>query len=475
MNQTKAMNPKKLAAGLLLGGLLLNALPAIAATFSLDAATGAPLYRSELPIEVYEYTQKDDLSDIVINNAAGERVPHVLLAKSLDHPAAAAIKSSMKLPIFALQADALKQINTSGTTSLGSDQLRLVLEKSAGKTMISINQDGQATVTPMLFLLDAGKKHEAFQKLTLDWTQTASAMIELEVLASDDLNNWSHVGRGILLKTSNDSGNLLQNVITLDPPSQSRYFQVRGVNSAQAFTLTSAEATTSTIANNPPKLLWQTLPNAKRTDDSKSGQTLIEFEANGRFPAEFLRIALPQDNTITTVKISVRNQASEPWHYLSTASAYRMVETNVNGKITTLSNPDIPIYPTVARYWQLQFNDATGGIGAASPGLSLGWPAQTMVWNARGSAPFILKIDNTASASQATIASLIPDFKQEKLTALPDAAIKLQSTDSVPASINSWDKPADYKRWWLWAGLVLGVLVLAGMALSLLKSSTASK
>jgi len=263
----------------------------------------------------------------------------------------------------------------------------------------------------------------------------------------------------------------LQNTITLDTPSQARYFQVRSVNSAQAFTLTSAEATTSTIANNPPKLLWQMLANAKRTNDSKSGQTLVEFEANGRFPAEFLRIALPQDNTITTVKISVRNQASEPWRYISTASAYRMVETSVNGKITTLSNPDIKIYPTVARYWQLQFNDATGGIGAASPGLSLGWPTQTVVWNARGNAPFTMNTDNNANANQVTIASLIPDFKEEKLTTLPVAAIKLQSKDSTLASVNSWDKPADYKRWWLWAGLVLGVLVLAGMALSLLKSS----
>jgi len=369
-----------------------------------------------------------------------------------------------------LQADALS------TSASGSEQPRLQLEKSDGKTTISINQGGKPSVTPMLFLLDAGKKHEPIQQLTLDWAQTVSTMIEVEVLASDDLNSWSHVGRGILLKTSNDSGSIAQNTITLDTPSAARYFQVRSVNNIQAFALTSAEAATSSIANKSPKLLWQALGSPKRTDDNKSGRTLIEFEANGHFPAESLRIALPQDNTITSVIISVRNKPSEPWRYVTSASSYRMVETKPDGQNMILSNPDISITPTVARYWQLQFNSATGGISAASPNLSLGWPTQVIVWNARGSAPFTLKTDDNASVNQVTIASLIPDFKEEnkmqKLAALPSANIQLQATGTMPAPSNSWDKPADHKQWWLWAGLVLGVLVLAGMALSLLKSGT---
>ncbi|MGZ8253105.1 MAG: DUF3999 family protein, partial [Methylophilaceae bacterium] len=181
--------------------------------------------------------------------------------------------------------------------------------------------------------------------------------------------------------------------------------------------------------------------------------------------------------------ISVRNKPDEPWRHISNASVYRLVERSPAGKITTLTSPDISIYPTVARYWQLQFNTATGGIGASTPSLALGWPTQTMVWNARGNAPFTLQTGQAEIASHVTIASLIPDFKPEKLQQLPLAIIQLKSTalpgeTAAKAANSSWSSAEDNKRWWLWGGLLLGVLVLTGMALSLLKSdnkATSSK
>jgi len=464
------MKTHLLWAGLLASSFLWLSPQASAATFTLEAAGVAPLYRSELPLGVYQFTRQDDLSDLAIFNAVGERVPHALLDRSLVHPPAAAINTSSKLPVFPIQASSL-------TTVAGSNDLRLQLEKSAGKTTISITQDASNPDTPLVYLLDAGEKHQAIQKLTLEWAEAEGRMIEVEVLASDDLNSWTSIGHGILLKTSNAAGAIQQNTVMLDSSSHARYLQLRSMNPAQPLQLTTAEAHMSTQASDTPKLLWQNLPaaNAKRSDDSQTGLSNIEFEAAGHYPAEYLRVNLPDDNTISSVKISVRNKPGEPWRYISNASVYRLVEKSPAGKITTLSSPDINIDPTVARYWQLQFNTATGGIGASTPSLALGWPTQTMVWNARGNAPFTLQTGQAEMASHVTIASLIPDFKPEKLQQLPLATIQLNTStiagDTATKALEStWSSPEDNKHWWLWGGLLLGVLVLAGMALSLLKS-----
>lgn len=472
------MSPSKLFSGLLVGSSLWLSSPAMAATFSLSTDANAPLYRTELPLEVYQYTRQDNLSDMVINNAAGEQVPYALLAKSLVHIAPAAADKSVTLPIFGLQADTLDN-----TTVSGAEDLRLQLEKTAGKTTVTISQNSKAAAAGMVYLLDVGKKHPDFQKLILDWAQTESKMIAVEVLASDDLNHWNRVGQGILLKTSNAAGSILQNTISLNSPITQRYIQLHSINSAQAFSLTRAEAQSTAISNETPKLLWQTLANPKRIDDSKSGKTTIELEADGHFPAEFLGVKLPENNTITTVKISVRNKVSEPWRTVTSASVYRMAESNASGQNIEITNPDISIYPTVARYWQLEFNNATGGIGASNPTIALGWPTQVIVWNARGNQPFSLQIDETESGQQVianhlNIENLIPDFKPEKLEQLPFAQIKLQKSEvsaTAKTAENTWSTPEDHKCWWLWGGLVLGVLVLAGMALSLLKSSDHNK
>jgi len=53
---------------------------------------------------------------------------------------------------------------------------------------------------------------------------------------------------------------------------------------------------------------------------------------------------------------------------------------------------------------------------------------------------------------------------------LPKASVQVSDDYRSPTQ-SAWVTPPDYKRWLLWAGLLVGVLVLAGMAWSLLKSS----
>ena len=77
--------------------------------------------------------------------------------------------------------------------------------------------------------------------------------------------------------------------------------------------------------------------------------------------------------------------------------------------------------------------------------------------------------ESSGAANAIPISNLIPDYRPEKIAVLPAASLGLIN-NTTEAAQNPWVATPDYKRWLLWAGLALGVLLLAGMAYSLLKA-----
>lgn len=454
-------------ANLIITSLLFTlSLPAAAARFKLDANGNDPFYQTSISKEVYQYTHSSTLQDLTINNASGEQVPYALIPYEDLYPQSSTHLNRKPLIIFPIKENVLNNPN----------ELRIHLQKNAGNTsvdIISSDSETDAGKKPnSIYLLDAGKKHAPLETISVDWQGVDGKLLTLEVLTSDDLQSWSHAGNAILLKTSNDHSSILQNTISLDSPTEVRYLQIRTTEpNSTNFNLTKADAVYSKVQNITPKLVLQDIQFLERSEDTKNGLVNIDFESAGHFPASYLQIKLPQNNTITNAMIQVRNNANEPWQYLTTASVYRLMQ---QGK--TFTNPDVVLSPTVARYWRLQFNLSSGGIGAENPSLSLGWLPSTVIWNARGQTPFTLHVGEKSNiVNKVSIASLIPDYKIEKIRALANSSLTLEvsANDTVTEKVvNSWVAPIDYKRWLLWGGLFLGVLLLAGMALSLLKTDT---
>jgi hypothetical protein len=452
---------------LMIAGLLVVLMPpAMAASFKLDANGNEPFYQTNISKEVYQYTHSSTLQDLTIQNASGEQVPYALIPYEDLHPQTTTQQDSKPLIIYPITESALDNPN----------ELRIHLQKGAGNTSLDIvSSDGEADASKKanaIYLLDAGKKHAPLETISVDWQGVDGKLLTLEVLTSHDLQNWSHAGNAVLLKTANANNSILQNTISLDSPTEARYIQIRVTEpSSSSFNLTKANAEYSKVQSIAPKLVLQTIQLLARSEDTKNGLVNIDFESAGHFPASYLQIKLPQNNTITNATIQVRNNTNEPWEYLTTASVYRLMQ---QGK--TFTSPDIVLSPTSARYWRLQFNQASGGIGAENPSLSLGWLPSTVVWNARGQAPFTLHVGEKPSiVNNVSIVSLIPDYKIEKIQALAKSGLMIEvsaNNTTTEQVTNTWTAPIDYKRWLLWSGLFLGVLLLAGMAFSLLKTDT---
>lgn len=435
-----------------------------AKTFELKMKGTEPLYQTQLPIAVYQYTHSNTLADLTITNAAGEQVPYDLLNYDRLNPSTKTKLDKKSLPVFTVTEANLNNTN----------ELQVILEKEGNKTSLNVNTSDAKPNTNNVFILDAGTSGDPFDTLEVDWEGSNNKLVSYEILVSNDLKDWTSSGQGALLKTTSNGNRILQNTITLKQATNFRYLQIKPLEhmASDAFKLTSATAIYSHLEINQPIGDFQVIKFLGR--EASAGQTKLNYEAEGHYPANELNIRTSGRNIITIVTVATRNKTDEPWVNLTSASLY---DFNKNGK--SMRSRHIKIDPKVARYWQLQFNDASGGIDEVNPYLELHWLPQTMVWNARGQAPFILHVgENPSVVNTMSVASLIPDYKPEKVQALPSARLDWHAEDASPqasvaaAPANSWETPADYKRWYLWAGLLIGVSLLAGMAYSLLKSTS---
>lgn len=444
----------------------LSTLPALAATFKLDASGQEPLYRVELPKAVYQHSRSEHLGDLTIHNASGSQVPYALLSYETLHPLSSTTQDIQPLPVYPVSEHQLINLEALNLKISSAD-------KHNSDSSLNLKINSQVKDAKSIYLIDAGKDHPALQSLIVDWQGSKDALLSLEILASDDLKTWSDAGHAVLLKTSAEDSALLQNSITLDLPTQKRFLQIRP-SDGNALILTKVNANYSNIQTLAPSLHWQDLQFSGREYNKKTSAINLDFESPSRHVISRLRITLPEVNTITNVRVLARKSDQDPWQYISTASLYHLTR---QGKSYT--NPDITLYPTSARYWRLQFDQNNGGLGQENPGLSVGWLPDTLVWNARGQAPFTLQVgSNPDVVNNVSINSLIsgydmaPEQNAKKVQQLPqsDLHADVDAINQAHAQINAWAYPPDYKRWLLWGGLMLGVLLLAGMAYSLFKT-----
>lgn len=440
--------------------LLVVAINAQAASFSLDKSGQEPLYQTVVPLEVYQAGRSHQLQDLVITNAKGEQVPYALFDDETLHP-----QTELNLNSQTLKAHAVSESQLSNTGSL-----HIKLNQTTQNASVDIQTNAAGETKKIAYLIDAGEKHPAFKTIRIDWQGNEGKLLTFEVLASDNLKNWHSLGTSVLIKVASDS--LIQNAIEIDGNDTSRYLQIRPADAnATVIKQVRAEYLTTRTAVN--EVHQQGLDLLQREQDTQHHVINLDYEAKGRYPAQLLKVGLPQINTVTSARFYVRNKPSEPWQYLTTSSLYRIEK---NGKQSV--NPDVQLNSTTARYWRIQFDEANGGLGAENPTLSLAWRPQTIVWNARGNGPFTLSVgENPSVVNVVTVQSLMTDYQVDKVLQLPKASVGAligetagTSTKTITKSQDAWTSPPDYKSWMLWAGLALGVIILSAMAYSLLKT-----
>ena len=106
--------------------------------------------------------------------------------------------------------------------------------------------------------------------------------------------------------------------------------------------------------------------------------------------------------------------------------------------------------------------------------LALEYPPLDLLFVATGAGPFTIASGSASTGAQSTaipVATLLPDYKPGAEFALPKlvANVSANQKPAKPDAATQWTEITSQKSFWLWGVLGLAVVVLGGLALSLLR------
>jgi hypothetical protein len=246
------------------------------------------------------------------------------------------------------------------------------------------------------------------------------------------------------------------------PGQSARYLRLLWDMPQSAPILTSAQL--QSVRNLPLPLVWS---HALAGSSVKAGE--YTWQLPRVLNVERLQIELSQPNSLAPVILSGRRDSTLPWQPLSSGLLYRL---NQSGEDVVQNELQLP--GQAVQLLKLTVDERGGGLGAQAPTVKFAVRATQLVFLARGPGPYTLVLGNaTVKAASLPLSTLIPDYSPAKLATLGRASVD-GGVSVTPVSTGPVSTGSDWKKFGLWAVLLLSVLFLATMAFSLLRKPPAN-
>lgn len=452
--------------------LLLAAAVASAAERPEDFAYGArleadgkeALYEVGLPATVYRGVAQPDLRDVRVFNGGGELVAHAWRTRRTEGTEGS---PPVALTLFPLKAEA-------GATVEG---LALSVRRSAdGTATVHVSSSAPSAAVEKRtvgYLVDLTGFERALRVIELDWKQPADGFAgKLRVDGSDDLDAWRTLVAAVPLVNLEVAGQRLQQKRIDLPEQKVKYLRLSWVPQGDRSSPPELTSASGELAEKAVQAAREWAPVEAGKGD-KPGE--YAFDARGHFPVDRVRLQLPEVNTVVQVELLARNRSDQPWRQVARSVVYRLRQGEGEA-----ASPDLVVGVVTDRYWLLRVDQRGGGLGAGAPKLEVGWVPHRLVFAARGSPPFQLAYGKRdAKPAAHAIETLIPGYRADTGAKIRAAKAGTQQTVNVQgAQVLAQTElggearrreAIDWKRWSLWAALVLGVLILGAMAWRLMR------
>ncbi|MDT3455278.1 DUF3999 domain-containing protein [Mesorhizobium sp. M00.F.Ca.ET.151.01.1.1] len=412
-----------------------------------SAQSGA--YRIVLEPAIYRRAVSADLSDLQVFNAASQLLPSALLAP--DQPLAQP-PVQRELPWFALPPLADAQRNDLQLlTERDTDGRVRRVEARVGSAGAAKGHGG--------WLIDASMlDQQPLAALVLDWADSGQPLqAQVQVDASDDLQHWRPIGRDVPLVDLQRAGKrLLQRRLQVD--GTARYLRVLAQGDSQ---LPSLRGVLAELPPAPATLPWEWLS----LEPTTNGKGEYTFKMDGRFPVARADVA-STDNSLVQWTLFSRDDEGAEWQRRSAPwIAYQVQQGTQGQRQQSAAQPLGGVHRD--RYWKLVANPAET---ATAPTLRLGYQPEVLVFLSQGAAPYALAVGSaTARRTDAPIGVLIEELRQRNDPSWQPTLARLEGSPEPLAGDAALKPQRDWKSWLLWSLLGLGVLVVGGLALSLLR------
>lgn len=407
------------------------------------------IYGMAVPVQVYRACTRADLGDLRVFNGQG-LVPHILQPQVSKKTS----PQPVYLPFFPLVG--------MGDNSQLPPELQITTDSKG--TIIDIRQDRTEPPSTVVtaYIIDISGLEEKADWLEFTWIgKEDNFSTSVSIDTSDDLNGWQPLVHSAALAELQYLGhNLLRNRITMKA-GMKKYLRLSWPPDETGVDLTVIKAGYTKEERIQARTVHHLVGEPKQ--DADKGKMSYHYSSDGFFPVDQVSIRLPQQNSMAQVTVFSRANEEEPWRQRASLLSYHLTIDGVN-----FDSRIKDIAPTTDRFWRLEINNL--GRGSGAPTLSLGWLPQQLVFVAQGEGPYTLAYGRAGlgpERSQVDRLLTTLDPHQEKnmiMVADAGAQIILGGTGMLLPS-----PEVPWRRWILWASLVVGVLVIGGMAFQLFK------
>lgn len=419
----------------------------------LSVSGEGPWYRLELPLAVQLNARQTDLGDVRVFNAAGQPQAYALARETAATEDNRTLTDVKWFPLYDSADDAGRVPSVR-------------VQSSADGTLVEVQPSSQLEPGEEVlrgWLLDASAIKAPLQRLLLDWTSERDGFQSFTLEASDDLQNWQSWGEGQVARLTFADERVEQHEVGL-PGQSARYLRLLWNTPRSAPILTSAQLQSASPRSLPLPLVWS---------QALAGVSVKGGEYTWQLPmgmsVERVQVVIDQPNSLAPVTLAGRRDSSLPWQPLSSGLLYRLSQSGQD-----VVQNELQLSGQLVQQLKLTVDERGGGLGAQAPALKFAVRATQLVFLARGPGPYTLALGSaTARAANLPLSTLIPDYSPAKLATVGRASV--EGAVVVPPVATPVQAPAgtDWKKFGLWAVLLLSVLFLAAMAFSLLRKPPA--
>jgi hypothetical protein len=438
---------------------------------NIETGGTGPFYKLTLPLPVYQGAAGGGLADLRVFNGQGEPVPYALL---LSEAQSVTSQTESAAPFFPLPASA--------KGAQGTGDISVSVKQTADGSLVSVHS--QAAGKPEAgggaagVVIDASAlKGRNIRSLRLVTGASAAPFNSFSVESSQDLQHWQMLKRDGQLVHLEHGGQRVDSDRAEWDWNAGRYLRLIWDDPKQAPEIKSVflGAVESSVSQPPRVWSAEMTPTAVQPG-------IYEYSWTGQLPLEKLRINLAQINTLAPVSIQYfagaerrrhgfglhrhRDEAAS-WVDLAHTVVYRLQAGQGEAK-----SGDIGLYGADGNRLRLLTDARGSGFGNTPPSVQIGFVPHVLVFLARGNGPFTLAWGaSEVEPANLPISTLVPGYDAKAPlkageASLPAAAIV--QTKPAPLAGAGQEGQSGASKWVLWAVLLGGLLVLGGMARSLI-------
>lgn len=417
----------------------------------------ASLVRVTLPAQAMVRLQTRDAADVRVFDARAQALPHALASTPPSQtPPRDRTSRYAALPLSAAPPQ--------GTASKGAVQVHVVEGGAQRSVWVQLKPGSAAPSGPDMLpsvLFDTRAEKRRVTGLLVHAQLRSNRPLPIRVSTSSDLVQWTEVPtRGSLFRFEGESAPANETLELEGPLAlEGRYLRLDW-DAGEDIQVTGVTGLVAPAAPRPPRVF------ATLHQPVTNGAAALEWELGFATPIAELHLDTSKANTLVPVRILGRNAVSEPWRLLGRAVVWRLGAPGSDH-----ANPPLELQAPSVRWLRVE---ATHGMRLQDTPLTAraGFEPVQVVFVAGGEGPYQLAAGRAGTPAAALPVSMLTSAGSVKIDSLPAATVAqaVEAPAAPRTGVAAWlPRGVEPRTALLWAVLGGGVLLLGGVAWSLLR------